>query len=77
MEFSSKTDGTGASKLAEAMAALGHTVTEITSFPDSDGKSVYHFAVDLGGDARATLLYLDLFHPDHRVIGLYGTEDAE
>ena len=77
MEFSSKTDGTGASKLAEAMAALGHTVTEITSFPDSDGKAVYHFAVDLGGDARATLLYLDLFHPDHRVIGLYGTEDSE
>ena len=77
MEFSSKTDGKGASRIIEAIETLGHRTEEITSFPDPGGKTVYQFVVSIGGDVRAALLYLDLFHPDHRITGIYGTCGGE
>lgn len=72
MEFSVRGGGGMIAAVTEAVGVHGHTVSAINSFPDTNGKSVFHFVVRSGGDLRPTLLYLNLFHPTHTVLGLYG-----
>lgn len=72
MEFS-VTGGDGMiSVMTEAINAHGHTVSAINSSPAPSGKTLFHFVVRAGGDLRPTLLYLNLFHPAHTVLGIYG-----
>ncbi len=49
-----------------AMTELGHTARHIES---ANGR--YEFVFKTNGDIRPALLYLDLFHPDHLIFGLY------
>ena len=70
MEFSVTGDGSTAADITGAMGAHGHTVREIGSVPAGD-RELFHFVVKLGGDVRAALLYLEIFHPSHTVLGLY------
>ena len=58
------------SDISDASRAHGHTVTEISTSP-SEGGPLVRFTIRAGGDLRPTLLYLNLFHPAHTMIGLY------
>lgn len=72
MEFSIAGDGEIFGSVSDAVAVHGHTVSEVISYPTGQGRTLYHFSVNAGGDLRPTLLYLNLFHPTHTVLGLYG-----
>lgn len=72
MEFSVRAQASLIPTLASAVAAHGHTVSEITSYPAPKGQTVFHFVISAGGDLRPTLLYLALFHPERTVLGIYG-----
>lgn len=76
MEFSASGDDGFISDIADAVRLHGHSLIDVTLSPNGSEENRSHFTVRSGGDLRPTLLYLNLFHPSHNIIGVYGnTED--
>ena len=76
MEFSVRGQAGLIRTVTDAVAAQGHTISEVSSYPTPKAENVFHFILKAGGDLRQTVLYLSLFHPDSTVFGIYGNRES-
>ena len=63
--------GGSVSDITAAVIYHMHAVTSVCSYPSENGGFVHHFTVRAGGDLLPTLLYLNLCHKEHTVLGIY------
>lgn len=72
MEFSVPDREGIAADVADAVRAHGHLPVDMSSSPNGRGESRLNMTVKASGDIRPALLYLNLFHPDYNITGIYG-----
>lgn len=59
--------------ISRELAALGHTLLDITDTRSEDGDVIYRFRAELSGDFRPLVVCLNLAHPRAEITGLYST----
>ncbi len=72
IELSVPCNGKSASSLIRAAEALGHTLSEVSSYPSERDGEVFSFTFSVGGEYNPFFLYLNLFFPHFTLTGIYS-----
>ncbi len=71
IEFSVPCSGSDAMEIAKAAQVLGNSLLDMSSLPSERNGEIFSFTFKLGGSYKPFLLYLNLFHPNFTLIGIY------